>query len=197
MLKSEVEEKSKVVTKKDEMIETILCVKNGLGELLTEKDNCLKHFNKMFEKMKNEIGKLQEEKKSMNKRVSELETKQIPANKGSKKQIDDLQSNIANLTTSNRELQVKLNDTLNRNVQLETLNARTMLQYKNLAELSVKAPEPMEVDKEVKTNEPKAGSLRGDTVRVPEENHVSSPIIPLLSVIQLSWRRSMTRRKSL
>ena len=52
-----------------------------------------------------------------------------------------------------------------------------MLQNKNLAELSVKAPEPMEVDKEVKTNEPKAGSLRGDTV--PEENHVGSPTIPL------------------
>ena len=161
LLKSDGEEKFKLVAKKDETIETILCEKNGLEELLTEKDSCLKHFNKRFEKMKNEISKLQEEKKSMNKRISELRTsKQIPAK--SKKQIDDLQSNFSNLTTSNRELQLKLTDTLNRNAQLETLNSRTMLQNKNLAELSAKAPEPMEVDKEVKTNEPKASNSKAD-----------------------------------
>ena len=74
LIKSEGEEKSNVIAKKDETIETILCEKNGLEELVTEKDSCLKHFNKRFEKMKNEISKLQEEKKSMNKRISELGT---------------------------------------------------------------------------------------------------------------------------
>jgi hypothetical protein len=113
----------------------------------------------------------QEENKTLVKRVSELETaKATTANRGNKNKLDDLQENVVKLTASNRELQLKLTDILNRNAQLETLNARTMLQNKNLAELTKKSnaklTEPMEVDSESKPSETLAASKTKEAVAV-------------------------------
>ena len=84
-------------------------------------------------------------------------TKAANVNKGNKGKNDEKE--VTKLKASNREMQLKLTDLLNKNAQLETLNARTMLQNKNLSEIAKKSPanaaEPIEVDSEVKITETK------------------------------------------
>jgi len=159
-----------VLSEKNELEEQFSIKKNEMEEQFIMKDKqvsdverCLKALNKEFEKLKAEnnklkaavnlkssenVAKLTEERKSLLKKISELENNK--SIKTIKSKIDELQNEVNRLKTGNREMQLKLAESINKNAQLETQNARTMLQNKNLSELvnktSSKSCEAMEVD---------------------------------------------------
>ena len=196
LFKNEANDKHEIILKKDETIEVILSEKNSLEEEIVTKNkeisdvqHYIKVINKRFTKIETEnkkiketlekkndnITNLQDEKKSLMKKITDLEvSKTSGVNKSNKTKVDDLQEEVKKLKTSSREMQLKLTDVLNKNAQLETLNARTMLQNKNLSELvkksSTSETEPMEVDVDkAKESDVKA---KAESTSVPKKKKI-------------------------